>query len=149
MVDLFATRLNAQLKHLVSWRPEPNPVGTDALHLPLDRWEAKYAFPPFCLIEKCSRKVREDQASLVLVAPVCREISAVVPGITRTASELSPDTPKEPTLLTDLFNNPHPLVAAEQLQLVAWKLSSVDSKQKEFLKKLSNCWQLDGVEAQI
>ena len=57
--------------------------------------------------------------------------------------------PRNPTLLTDLFNNPPPLVATEQLQLVAWKLSSVGSKQKEFLKKLPNCWQLDGVEAQI
>ena len=52
-------------------------------------------------------------------------------------------------LLTDQFNNPHPLIAAGQLQLAAWKLSNVDSKQKEFLKKLPNCWLLDGVEAQI
>ena len=32
-------------------------------------------------------------------------------------------------LLTDQFNNPHPLIAAGQLQLAAWKLSNVDSKQ--------------------
>ena len=29
-VDLFASRLNAQLKHFVSWRPDPNTIGTDA-----------------------------------------------------------------------------------------------------------------------
>ena len=33
-VDLFATRLNAQLEQFVSWQPDPNAVGTDALLLP-------------------------------------------------------------------------------------------------------------------
>ena len=32
--DLFATRLNAQLEHFVSWRPDPNAVEMDALQLP-------------------------------------------------------------------------------------------------------------------
>ena len=62
-VDLFASRLNAQLKHFVSWRPDPNAIGTDALQLPWDKWTA-YAFPSFCLIGR-SLKNREDQASLM------------------------------------------------------------------------------------
>ena len=55
-IDLFATRLNAQLEQYVSWRPDPNAVGTDVLQLPWDRWEG-YAFPPFCLIGRCLRKI--------------------------------------------------------------------------------------------
>ena len=53
-IDLFATRLNAQLEQYVSWRPDPNAVGTDALQLPWDRWEG-YAFPPFCLIGRSEK----------------------------------------------------------------------------------------------
>ena len=146
-IDLFATRLNAQLEHFVSWRPDPNSVGTDALQLPWDRWEG-YAFPPFCLIGRCLRKVREDKASLVLVAPVWRS-QPWYPALLELLVDFPLILPGNPMLLTDPFNNPHPLIVAGQLQLAAWKLSSVDSKQKEFLKKLPNCWQPDGVEAQI
>ena len=52
-------------------------------------------------------------------------------------------------LLIDPFNNPHPLVATGQLQLAAWKLSGIDSKQREFQRKLPNCWKPDGVKVQI
>ena len=54
-VDLFASRLNAQLELFVSWRPDPNAIRTDALQLQWDKWIA-YAFPPFCLIGRCLRK---------------------------------------------------------------------------------------------
>ena len=70
-VDLFATRLNTQLELFVSWRPDLNAIGTDTLQPHWDKWIA-YAFPPFCLIGRCLRKVREEKASLVLVAPIWR-----------------------------------------------------------------------------
>lgn len=37
----------------------------------------------------------------------------------------------------DPNNNPHPLV----VRLAAWRLSSVESKQREFLDKLPDYWQ--------
>ena len=45
-VDLFATRLNTQLERFVSWRPDPEAIGSDALQL---NWTdlMGYAFPPF------------------------------------------------------------------------------------------------------
>ena len=70
-INLFATGLNAQLKQFVSWRPDPDAMGADALQLPWNRWKG-YTFPPFCLIGKCVKKVREDRASLILIAPVWR-----------------------------------------------------------------------------
>ena len=42
-VDLFATRLNTQLKQFVSWRPDPNAVGTDALQIPWDRYSGTHS----------------------------------------------------------------------------------------------------------
>ena len=92
-------------------------VGTDALHLPWDRWE-EYAFPPFCLIERCSRKVREDKASLVLMASGWRSQTWYL-ALLELLVNFALILPRNPTSLTDLFNNPHPLVAAEKLQLVA------------------------------
>ena len=144
-MDLFATRLNAQLEHCVSWRPDPNAVGTDALQLLWDSWEG-YAFSHFCLTERCLRKIREDKASLVPVAPVWRS-QPRYQALLELLVDFPLILPRNPMLLTDPFNNPHPLIAARQLQLAAWKLSSIDSKQKEFLKTPPNCWLPDGVEA--
>ena len=67
------------------------------------------------------------------------EVTAVVPGTARSIGGLSLILPKDPMLLIDPFNNPHPLVATGQLQLAAWKLSGIDSKQREFQRKLPNC----------
>ena len=60
-VDLFASWLNALLKHFVSWRLDPNTIGTDGLKFPWDKWTA-YAFPPFCLIRRCL-KIRHGTGS--------------------------------------------------------------------------------------
>ena len=48
--------------------------------------------------------------------------------------------PSSPTLLTDPFGNPHPLMVAGQLELAAWKLSGDSSRQQEFQKKLAAGW---------
>ena len=104
-----------QLEHFVGWRPDPNAVGTDALQLPWDRWVG-YAFPPFCLIGRCLKKVREDKASLVLVAPVWRS-QPWYPAFLELLVDFPLMLPRNPILLTDPFNNPHPLIAAGQLQL--------------------------------
>jgi len=66
--DLFVTHLNTQLEKFVSWRPDPKAIGSDALQLTWTGWMG-YALPP---LGKCLRKVREDKASLILIAPVWR-----------------------------------------------------------------------------
>ena len=50
-IDLFAKRINTQLRTFVSYRPNPNCVAVSAF---LINWEKKiYAFPPFaCLYPK-------------------------------------------------------------------------------------------------
>ena len=44
--DLFADRLNAQLRPFFSWKPDPTAIATDALEQDCSQ-EKNYAFPPF------------------------------------------------------------------------------------------------------
>lgn len=109
-VDLFASRLNAQLEQYVSWRPDPNAMATDALQLRWNKWTG-YAFPPFCLIRRCLKKVREEKASLVLVAPIWRS-QPWYPALLELLIDYPLILPVDPQLLMDPSNNPHPLVVA-------------------------------------
>ena len=67
-VDLFADRVNAQKTQYFSWKPHPGAVKTDAFTV---KWQEiqGFAFPPFCLIGRCLVKIRQEQATLVLVTP--------------------------------------------------------------------------------
>ena len=69
-VDLFASRLTAQLANYMNWKPDPGAVATDAQS---QQWThiRGYAFPPFSLIGRCLTKVRQERVSrLVLITPV-------------------------------------------------------------------------------
>ena len=68
-INLFASRLNAKVKKFVSWRPDPEACAVDAFTI---AWKTQlnYAFPPFSLIPRVLSKVQQDQACLLLVAPV-------------------------------------------------------------------------------
>ena len=68
-IDLFASRVSNQLPSYYSWEPDPDSLGTDALH---QKWYHKslYAFPPFALIHKVLKKVEEEKVpSLIIVTP--------------------------------------------------------------------------------
>ena len=68
-IDLFATRINAQLPRYVSWRPDPHAYATDAFTID---WNFKfhYIFPPFSLIGRILQKLQLDQANVLLIAPL-------------------------------------------------------------------------------
>ena len=73
-------------------------------------------FPSFLPHWKMSQEGRRRQG----ISGTCGssvEVSAVVSGITRTASGFSPDTPKEPHVVDSPVQQPKPLIAAGQLQL--------------------------------
>ena len=50
-VDLFASRVNAQLKSYVSWRPDPDAMAVDVFTLDWSKFRA-FCFPPFTLISR-------------------------------------------------------------------------------------------------
>ena len=68
-IDLFASRLSAQLPQFVSWRPDPEAVHADALTMNCAPFKG-YAFPPFNLIPAVLNKVSQDKADIILVAPI-------------------------------------------------------------------------------
>jgi len=146
-VDLFATRLNHQLPQFVSWRQGPFALGTDAMRIPWIGWRG-YAFPPFVLISRILRKVREEKSMILLIAPVW-ESQPWYPALLSMLVDYPMLLPTHSNLLTDPFGQHHPLLMEGQLQLAVWRLSSEVSQQKEFHKKLQSCCSLDGAKAPI
>ena len=54
----------------VSWKPEPEAFAVDTYSI---NWghHFKYIFPPFSLLTKVIRKIRQDQVIEILVSPAC------------------------------------------------------------------------------
>ena len=65
----IASRVNAKVKKFVSWRPDPEACAVDAFSFDWGT-QVNYAFPPISLIPRVLSKVQEDQACVLLVAPV-------------------------------------------------------------------------------
>lgn len=66
-LDLFATQNTRKCEKFYSWFPDPECSGVDAFSY---KWkEYFYAFPPFSLIPRVLRKVRQDQAKGIIVVP--------------------------------------------------------------------------------
>ncbi|CAJ0938537.1 unnamed protein product [Ranitomeya imitator] len=134
VVDLFATRNNRKVKLFCSLNPRENPLAVDAF---LIKWDfpLAYAFPPLNLIPLVVRKIREDRAKVILIAPFwprrtwfawLKTMSVSVPWVL-------------PEILNLLSQGPisHPQVAA--LHLTAWglngkvkkKMSSVEFRDED------------------
>ena len=67
-MDLFATRLNAQVPRYVSRFPDPGAASVDAFRQDL-RKERAYANPPFNLITRLLAMVKRQRARLTVVLP--------------------------------------------------------------------------------
>ena len=68
-IDLFASRLNYQIKPFVSYLGDPESVATDAFSLPSwSKWDF-YAFPPFSVIPLVLQKVITDKACGIIIVP--------------------------------------------------------------------------------
>ncbi|XP_053389192.1 uncharacterized protein LOC128552195 [Mercenaria mercenaria] len=65
-IDLFASRLNAQIEKYVSWTPDPNALCSNAFSLDWSVFKP-YVFPPFRLLGKVLNKIREDHVDKVLI----------------------------------------------------------------------------------
>ena len=134
-VDLFAARHNAQLKSYCSWSHDPWAIATDAFSMPA-LWENAYAFPPFHLVGRCLRLVREFRV---------RRILLVAPAWAR--------QPWYSLLLTMLVSTPillesaHVLLGPEgelhpvhqRLHMVAWPISGHPSDCVAFRTELRSC----------
>ena len=68
IIDLFASRLNAQLPRFASFRPDPEAEIINSFTLFWGDLDS-YAFPSFILIAKVIQKIILDQATGILVVP--------------------------------------------------------------------------------
>ncbi|XP_067040975.1 uncharacterized protein [Acropora muricata] len=133
-IDLFASRLNYQLKPFVSWRPDPEAMAIDAFSLDW-RGLCFYAFPPFSLINRVLQKVEQDQSQGIIIVPMWTT-QVWFPRLLHLLIDFPVTIPKGPTTLLLPFNREkaHPL--QKKLTLLACKLSGIPSQQEAFRKKL-------------
>jgi hypothetical protein len=137
IIDLFASRLNAQVGHYYAWKPDPGCIGVDAFSHTWNTYDNNllYAFPPFSLMHKVLKKITEDEAEVIVVAPLWPTQS----WFPRLLQLLC----KEPLILrsrTTLLRLPHkpdtPSLLGKKLQLMACHLSGVPYRTLEFHKEL-------------
>ena len=67
-IDLFASRINYQIKRYVSWKPDPKAIAIDAFSL---KWDSEfyYIFPPFSLLGKVAAKIYKDHTKCIVLMP--------------------------------------------------------------------------------
>ena len=135
-IDLFASRLNHQLKPYIAYRPDPGALAVNAFHISWKEYTF-YAFPPFCIIQRVLQKINIDQATGIIIVPnwptqtwwpylmsMLIHYPIILPRKTRTL--FLPAQPQEI----------HPLHT--KLELLACHLSGTSCLTEEFQKKLQN-----------
>jgi ribonuclease HI len=128
-IDLFATAQNAKLS-IFCQRLERN-----ALLMNWSHWMC-YAFPPIPLIPMTLAKIKEDRASVILIAPRWPR-APWFPLLVRQLVDIPITLPEWPDLLTQ--NLDQGVVRRDDmfpLHLTAWKLSVVGSEQEAFQREL-------------
>lgn len=138
-VDLFADRNTHQLPNYWSWKPDPEASGTDAL---THHWKNQkaYAFPPFCLIGRCLTKIMEEEADVLLIAPIWPN-QYWYPRILQMLQSTPVIFPQMWNLLQNELGQSHPMVKQERLVLAAWPVSGDLQKLMKFRKTLTTSYQ--------
>ena len=132
-VDLFASVLNAQLRRYCTKALDPAAWRIDAFSF---RWEGfrGYAFPPISLIPRILQKVRQDRATILLIAPWWPkrtwflEMTTLITGYPRILP-----VPRD-VISQPISGTLHPRPAS--LHLTAWPLSGRPEHRQAFLNGL-------------
>lgn len=134
-IDLFASRTNRKIETYVSWYPDPESIATDAFTVDWGPYRLGYCFPPFSVVGKVLKKIREEKASVILIAPqwhtqswypLIMDLLTDYP-LTFPASRMNLYLPHRPT-------ERHPL--KDKLHLMAVRLSGDSSRVTSFRRKL-------------
>lgn len=141
-VDLFASRLNYQLKPFISWHPDPEACAVDAFTVNWSKWFI-YAFPPFSVIQRVLVKMARDQATGIVVLPLW-PTAVWYPQFLRMLIQVPVLLPRGKSLLQleHAPGIPHPL--HKNLQLIAAVLSGKQSRHKAFKEKVLTSSVLHG-----
>ena len=147
-VDIFASRVSHQLEKYYSWKEDPECLAADAF---LQDWGPifPFAFPPFCLISRMLSQAETQKVNkMVLVAPIW-PTQPWYPQLLSMLIDTPLLLPQHPKLLSNPVGQTHPLLRNSSLNLAAWLVSGIDSKQRDFRRRLSaSCSTLVGRERQ-
>ena len=135
-IDLFASRPTHQVVEYCSWKPDPYSRATNALQQDSSKFQLLYAFPPFALIHKVLRKIRQERLpGLILITPLwqgqswCPELLGM--------SVFNPVLlPQQNHLLLNPKGKTHPLILNKSLRLAAWMVSGLGWRRKAYLQEL-------------
>ncbi|XP_058799080.1 uncharacterized protein LOC131668714 [Phymastichus coffea] len=90
-IDLFASRINRKCLKYCSWERDPDAFAINSLTISWkqDFW---YAFPPFALIPRILKKIREEYSTGILVVPLWTEQNSSIglgayPGVRDTVRQ--------------------------------------------------------------
>ena len=134
--DLFASRLSHQVPLYFSWKIDPYSRGQDALQTCWTHLRG-YAFPPFSLISRVLWKVRQEEATILLITPAW-QTQAWYPQLLYLSIRNPILLPVWPSLLKNPQGENHPLLKNRTLRLVVWTISGKNCKQKEFRRRLQS-----------
>ena len=133
-IDLFASRTNTQVETYCSWRPDPAALAVDALSIPWSDHQA-YMFPPFALITRCLEKLRLEQASAVLIAPVWQN-QLWYPLLLQSLADFPILLPPCQDIILGQDGQNHPMAVQGHLPLAAWPISGNPSMLADFRMEL-------------
>ena len=126
-MDLFASRVNAQLNKYVSWKPDPGAFAVDVFTLDWSGFRT-FCFPPFSLTPRVLQKVEASEADCVLVPMWTTQ--AWFSKLFRRLINNPVLLPMEPELLTHpLTGQSHPFL--KRLRLLACALSGKPWKRRK------------------
>ena len=130
-MDIFASSENHKLPLYVSYLPDSNAFAVNAFSL---HWkELNYAFPPFSLLGPIIKKVNEDNAELVLIAPLFIT-QAWFPQLLRLVRAQSYILPKVNKILSlPGKKKTHPLTS---MRMAAFRIAGDISNLLEYHRKL-------------
>jgi hypothetical protein len=141
-IDLFPDRLNAQMERYASWKPDPMAIQVDSF---LMNWKDQqaYAFPPFCLVNRCLAKIKWEQATVVIITPVWHT-QIWYPHLLEMSISLPLLLPPIPDLLKGPRGQMHPMIEQGHLHLAAWRVSGDTQEQFQFQKQLQPSSEMHG-----
>ena len=130
-IDLFASRVNNQLPRYVSWNPDPFAWEVNAMTIDWNM-EGIFCFPPFCMISLILARLRQQKATMVLVAPQWPQ-QVWYPTLMEMLVEIPFKLPRIPNIVSDpatgrIMNN-------AKLKLTAFSVSGDNLKRENFLRR--------------
>lgn len=142
-IDLFASRINKQVKRFVSWFPDPEAVASDAFSI---SWSSymPYIFPPFSVIPEVLKKIEEDRVSMALIVVPMWHTQPWFPRLLSSLIDYPIRLPFRKDLLRLVHNNKFHTMNKRKLFLVAGLVSGRHSKIKEFQNSLETSYYIHG-----